>query len=388
MPTWRDLPDLAVRTSGGSVIAANDEMFGEKENLIKPGDPAFQPRTFGNRGQIVDGWETRRRRDHGHDWAVVRLGMPGIVHGIVVDTTWFTGNYPPECSIDAAGVDPLGEASTAQVDEPAWEEIVARSPVEGNTRATFDVEHPRLVTHVRLRQYPDGGIARLRVHGQPVGDPRWVAGRSFDLAALEHGAAIADCSDTFYSSPANLLIPGPARVMGEGWETARRRDQGHDWVVIDLATDAVVGRLEIDTTCFVGNAPGAAVVSALQPEPAQLMPRVRLQPDTANRFLLDSDRDVAQLRLDIHPDGGLARFRAIGAPTPSGRAAMFLRWYDLLPTPWAVAALAGWGGASEQWAKGLAAGRPYGSAKALAAARVSGDGPDAAAWAALTGLPA
>ncbi|AYY11884.1 allantoicase [Actinobacteria bacterium YIM 96077] len=402
--SWRELPDLAVRHRGGSVLAANDETFGEKENLLTPDPPRFQPYTFGHRGQIVDGWETRRRREPGHDWALVRLGLPGLVRGVVVDTSWFTGNYPQECSVEAACVDMLGtppgaeELGAAELDaverrarQPGaveWTEIVPRTALEGNTENEFGVQHEHLVTHLRLRQYPDGGIARLRVHGEPVGDPRWVAGRVFDLAALEHGARIADCSNRFYSTPDNLLAAGPARVMGEGWETSRRRDADHDWVVVDLAATGTVRQVEIDTSCFIGNAPGEVELTGMGAERVELLPRAELRPDTVHRFLLASDVAVERLRLDIYPDGGLARLRASGEPSPTGRAAFFLRWYNRLPSQVAVAALTGWGGADETWARAVADGRPYDVPDLAERVRVfPGLAPDPAAWQALTGLP-
>lgn len=86
--------DLASRLVGGSVIAASDESFGEKENLLVPGAADFTPGSYGHKGEIVDGWETRRRRTPGHDWALVRLGTPGVIDSIDVDTSFFTGNYP------------------------------------------------------------------------------------------------------------------------------------------------------------------------------------------------------------------------------------------------------------------------------------------------------
>ena len=101
-------PDLASRALGGSVIAANDELCADRENLIKPEDPVFQPHTFGNKGQIMDGWETRRRRQpasEGHgDSAIVRLGCAGVVRRVVVDTSYCTGNYPllPAAQLAAA----------------------------------------------------------------------------------------------------------------------------------------------------------------------------------------------------------------------------------------------------------------------------------------------
>jgi allantoicase len=387
---WKDLPDLAARTRGGSVVLASDETFGEKENLIRPDVPEFQPHTFGHHGQVVDGWETRRRREPGDDWAIVRLGIPGVVRGMVVDTSWFTGNYPPEVSVDAAWVDPL-DSSVRPADlvgsRVEWTEITPRSPVRGDGQNDFAVDHGHVVTHVRLRQYPDGGIARLRVHGDPVGDPRWLAGRAFDLAAMEHGATAVDCSNRFYSAPTNLLVSGPARVMGEGWETSRRRDTDNDWVVIRLATTGVVSHLELDTSCFVGNAPGAVSVAGFGAERVGLLPKTPVQPDAVNRFVLQPADAVDRLRVDIFPDGGLARLRAWGQPSSDGRAALFLRWYNRLPGAAAVSAVIGWGGADEVWARALAAGRPYDDVAVLSGAgsALPGTPPDQTSWTALTG---
>ena len=163
-------PDLAGRALGGSVIYANDELFAERENLIKPEAPAFQPHTFGHKGQIMDGWETRRRREAGFDTAIVRLGCGGVVRRVVVDTSWFTGNYPPEVSVEACGGE--GYPSPADLAAATWTTLVPRSPVAGDSRNTFEVEPGRRATHVRLTIFPDGGVARLRVHGEPVPDPR------------------------------------------------------------------------------------------------------------------------------------------------------------------------------------------------------------------------
>ena len=76
------LPDLASRALGGAVLAANDESFAAKENLVLPHPPQALP-GFGHRGKEYDGWETRRRRSPGSDWAIVRLGVPGIVSAVV-----------------------------------------------------------------------------------------------------------------------------------------------------------------------------------------------------------------------------------------------------------------------------------------------------------------
>ncbi|RJL23597.1 allantoicase [Bailinhaonella thermotolerans] len=332
---FTDLPDLALRSYGGSVIAANDESFAEKESLIKPGPSRFQPHTFGNKGQVYDGWETRRRREPGHDWAIVRLGMPGVIRGVVIDTAWFKGNYPPYASVEACRAD--GYPSAAELAGAEWTEIVPKSPLKGDSEHEFDVAAERCFTHVRLNMFPDGGIARLRVHGEVVPDPGLLTGLPLDLAALENGARVTGCSDMFYSAPSNMLAPGLARHQAEGWETGRRRDEGNDWVTVRLAGRGVVHVVELDTANLLFNAPGWASVSGFdgEGEPGdgdwfEVLPRTRLQPDTRHRFRLDGDsRPVRQARLDVYPDGGMARLRLYGSLTPDGEAAVAERWNRL-----------------------------------------------------------
>jgi allantoicase len=318
-------PDLASRSLGAGVIYANDELFADRENLIKPGDPVFQPHTFGNKGQIMDGWETRRRREAGSDSAIVRLGCAGVVRRVVVDTSYFTGNYPPEVSVEACGAE--GYPAPAELAAASWTTLVPRSAVAGDARNEFEVAVDQRFTHVRLTIFPDGGVARLRVYGEPVPDPRLLPG-TIDLAALENGAVVTGCSNMFYSSPANLLMPGLARVMGEGWETARRRDESNDWVEVQLACAGSVEVVELDTSHFVGNAPGWA---ALGSDGGNLIARTALQPDTRHRFAVPAGLVAEQVRLDVYPDGGMARVRVFGTPTPQARAALAGRFLRLLP---------------------------------------------------------
>jgi allantoicase len=321
---WTRLPDLASRRLGGSVLAANDEFFAEMENLIKPETPEFRPHTFTNKGQEYDGWETRRRRSEpgDHDWAVVRLGIPGTVHTVVVDTAFFTGNYPPFCAVDGCHVDGYPAELTN------WEQIVPRSPLRGDTANVFPVAGDRRYTHVRLRIFPDGGVARLRVHGTPIPDPQWLTDVPFDLAALANGGKAVRCSNWFYSPPDNMLQPGESRYMSDGWETARRRDDDHDWVIIRLAAQAVPRVLEIDTTHYKGNAPASVSVTGTNDETAwhQVLPDPNLLPDTPHRFRVTTDTPVTHLRLDVHPDGGIARFRAYGRLTDKGRDQLAEAW--------------------------------------------------------------
>jgi allantoicase len=321
--------DLAGRALGGSVVYANDELFADRENLIKAAEPVFQPHTFGNKGQIMDGWETRRRRqaagDGQGDSAIVRLGCGGVVHRVVVDTSYFTGNYPPEVSVEGCGAE--GHPAPAELAAAQWTTLVPRSGVTGDARNEFEVDAGERVTHVRLTIFPDGGVARLRVYGEPVPDPRLLPG-TIDLAAAENGAAVTDCSNMFYSSPGNLLLPGLAQVMGDGWETSRRRDRSNDWVAVRLACAGAVEVVELDTSHFVGNAPGWGALSYAG---GDLLARTALQPDTRHRFAVAGGPVTDQVRLDIYPDGGMARLRVLGTPTPQARAALADRFLRLLP---------------------------------------------------------
>jgi allantoicase len=343
------LPDLASRSLRGSVIAASDEFFAEKENLINPGAPTFSPHTFGHKGQVYDGWETRRRRGSGRslpadgdqDWVIVRLGAPGVVHAVVVDTAYFTGNFPPACSVEACWAD--GYPDLAALDSARWVEIVARSPLKGDTPHVFEIppQARHRYSHVRLRIYPDGGVARLRVHGAVVPDPSLLEGMTFDLAALENGADVVACSDRFYSSPRNAISPGLSRVMGEGWETRRRRSAGNEWLAVRFAAPAVISLVEVDTSGYIGNSPGlaelrgslsgggAAGETVTPDDPSswhRLLERAPLLPDTPHRFRIASSAPCDLVRLDVFPDGGVARLRLYGTLTPEGLAQVRRRW--------------------------------------------------------------
>lgn len=355
------LPDLAARSLGGSVVSANDEFFAARDNLVLDEAPGHRPATFGAKGQVYDGWETRRRREPGHDHAVIRLGAPGVLRGLVVDTSFFTGNYPPYASVEACAV--AGYPDPGELAAAPWRTLLPRSPLRGDSRNAFPVRDPHRVTHLRLSIYPDGGVARLRAYGVVVPDPAHFPDGVLDLAALEHGGQVLAASNGFYGSPSRLIAPGLARVMGEGWETARRRDGGNDWVLVRLAAPGRIRLVELDTTHFKGNAPAAASLRGLDAESAapdaelpapdaasaasdawiEILPRTRLRPDTRHRFPLDSHggagapRPVTHVRLDVFPDGGMARLRLPGRISPDVLAELERRWRESAPPPTGMA---------------------------------------------------
>jgi allantoicase len=324
-----ELVDLAAERLGGAALLANDEFFGPKENLLRAAPAEWREGVYTERGKWMDGWETRRRRSPGHDWCIVRLGLPGTVRGVVVDTTFFRGNYPEECSLDGCAVE--GTPPTEELArDSSWREIVPMTRLQGDTRNEIPVRRDTPVTHVRLNIFPDGGIARLRVHGEVAPDwPALLRAGDVDLAAMENGGWVVVCSDMFFGHRQNLILPGRSTHMGDGWETRRRRGPGNDWTIVRLGRPGSIRRVEIDTDHFKGNAPGACSMSWCHAPVAsaealaspavkwyELLPRTDLQPHARHRFegeLRPAD-PATHVRLDIYPDGGVARLRVFGRP--------------------------------------------------------------------------
>ena len=331
--------DLASRAIGGRVVYANDELFADRRHLIQPEPSAWQPGTYGADGKIYDGWETRRRRDRHegeHDHAIVRLGAPGVIRSVVVDTAHFRGNYPPYASIEGTAGE--GHPIAQDLPESAWTTLVTKSALKGDSVNAFDVVNDQRWTHVRLSIYPDGGVARLRVLGEVVPDPRILTG-TIDLAGLVQGGRVVGCSDMFYSSAGNLIRPGDTASIAEGWETARRRDGGHDWVLFALTGAGRIRRAEIDTSHFTGNAPGEARLvgidtrkNSLEDDAAwrELLPRTQLRPDTLHRFRIGGDH-VTHVRMEVFPDGGMSRVRLFGELDEPALDDIAARWLRALP---------------------------------------------------------
>lgn len=326
---FTELIDLAAEKVGGAVLVANDEFFAPKDNLLKANEPIFIEGKYTDLGKWMDGWETRRRRTPGFDWCIIRLGLPGRIRGVIVDTSHFKGNYPEHCSLEAAVIG--GHPGTDQLtsDSIQWSEILPKSELKGDSRNPFPISSNQRATHVRLKIYPDGGVARLRAYGEVV--PDWDRlkriSNQIDLAAVEHGGLVLSCSDMFFGHRHNLIMPGRAANMSDGWETKRRRGPGHDWVVIKLGAPGRIRRLEIDTAYFKGNYPESCSLEAINSgslaaesltEPAvpwkPVLSRTKLQAHTRHFFeneILDAGT-ASHVRFSIFPDGGVSRLRVYG----------------------------------------------------------------------------
>jgi allantoicase len=325
---FTELIDMAAERLGGSVLYANDEFFAPKENLLKAAAPVFIEGKYTERGKWMDGWESARRRTPGFDWCVIRLGLPGRIRGVVVDTSFFRGNYPEQCSLEACAVEGVPGVEHLLSDEVEWREILPPSQLQGDSENPFDIHAGERFTHLRFKIYPDGGVARLRVYGEVA--PRWErlsrAGE-FDLAAVESGGMVIASSDMFFGHRHNLIMPGRGVDMGDGWETRRRRGPGHDWAVIQLGARGRVHRVEVDTAHFKGNFPESCSLEAFDAGGAafdnaavaslpwrEVLPRTRLQAHTRHFYEeeLKEPGPLTHVRFNIYPDGGVSRLRIYG----------------------------------------------------------------------------
>jgi allantoicase len=288
----------------------------------------------------MDGWETRRRREPGHDWCIIRLGLPGVVRGVNVDTAFFRGNQPEACTVEAAELPPDTTAVALVGNAARWEEIVARTVLGPSAEHFVAVRSDKRWTHLRLNIFPDGGVARLRVFGEVTPDWERIGGAEVDLAAVEHGGRVLACSDMHFGSRHNLIMPGRAANMGDGWETRRRRGPGYDWSVIKLGRRGQVRKIEVDTNHFKGNFPESCMIEACD-EPSirgagvppagsrdscptrgwwELLPRTKLAADKRHFFDLPAalaSKPCTHVRLNIYPDGGVSRLRVHGVAAES-----------------------------------------------------------------------
>jgi allantoicase len=324
----RRYTNVADARLGAMALFATDEFFAAKERMLQPTEPEWRAGVYDEHGKWMDGWESRRRRDQGHDYCIVKLGAPSTLAVLEIDTRHFTGNYPPFASVQAcrmaAGVDP--DANTQ------WSMLLPQCSLAGNQQNLFTVQSSEVWSHLKLNIFPDGGVARFRAYGRVHYE--WAqAAKSgpVDLVAALHGGRAIACSDEHYGSMHNVLLPGRGASMADGWETRRRREPGHDWVILRLGSPGRIRHVELDTAHFKGNFPhqvsmqgallsgsedGHAVSQSLY-WPPLLEPQF-LRADSEHRFQSEL-RDLGPLshvRVNIHPDGGLSRVRLFGVPGP------------------------------------------------------------------------
>ena len=324
----RHATNLADARLGAVGVSCSDQFFAPLSRMLEPHEPVFIPDKYDDHGKWMDGWESRRRRGAGYDYCVVRLAAPGEVYAVDLDTRHFTGNFPPAASLEACHCAGDPDAATD------WTTLVPPAPLGPDAQHLFEVSAAGVFSHVRLNLLPDGGVARLRVYGRPR--PDWqalAAAGAVDLGGARSGALAVAWNDSHYGHPDNLLRPDRGRNMGDGWETRRRREPGHDWCIIALAHPGTIQRVVVDTGHFKGNYPDRCSLQAAQ-LPAQfaelqesiiaqsmfwpaLLPEQPLQADREHTLTVPAAaaaQSVSHVRLNMIPDGGISRLRLLGIP--------------------------------------------------------------------------
>ena len=324
-PVFTKLTDLAAERLGGKVVYATDDFFAEKENLIKPGRGIFITDKYTDRGKWMDGWESRRKRIPGHDWAVLQLATSGKIMGFDIDTNFFLGNHPPHASVE--GIHLTDASAVSDWDTLAWTEILPKSPLDPGSQNFYECKSDTLFTHIRLHIYPDGGVARFRVYGEVFRN--WDAVGSdevIDLAAAINGGKAIACNDMFFSAMGNLIMPGRGVNMGDGWETKRNRTPNNrDWVILKLAHKGIIERILVDTCHFKGNYPDTCSIEVCDAGNddevitdkaawTEILPKQKLSADNEHLYTAEVKQAIpaTHVRLNIFPDGGVSRLRLFG----------------------------------------------------------------------------
>lgn len=319
--------NLASAGLGAQAITATNEFFGPAERMLSDPPAVFYPDRFDENGKWMDGWESQRRRDGGHDHAVIKLAAPGRLLGFDVDTSHFTGNYAPACKIEACSL----SMGSPPDEDTKWIPVLKHSPLSADAHHFFKCDSFESWTHLRLHIYPDGGVARLRVFGVPELDSSG-DGQDIDLASSLNGGRVLALSDAHYGDFTRLLAPGRGVNMGDGWETRRRREPGYDWMIIALGARGIIDKIVVDTAHFKGNFPdrcsfqgadlqhfGDGLTDALVTDSMFwpiLMKDQRLSADAIHSYVeqVECPAPVTHIRFNIHPDGGVSRLRLFGRP--------------------------------------------------------------------------
>ncbi len=317
------LIDLALESNGGRTLLASDDFFAPKENLLKPGRGVFIEDKYTDHGKWMDGWESRRKRTEGNDWCILRLGKPGIISEVDIDTHHFVGNFPSHASIEACTM-PEYSGLDELIETGEWIEILPKVELKGNSQNNFGISSDQTFTHLRLHIYPDGGVARFRVYGNPDKSNK-NENKLINFALADNGGEMISCSDMHFSHMENLIKPSTGIDMSDGWETKRRREPGYDWSILKLGSPCNIERVIVDTLHFKGNFPDSCSVEGCNEsdktndlfiddnmEWMELLPNSKLAGNQENVFILNQHSPITHIRFNIFPDGGVSRLRILG----------------------------------------------------------------------------
>jgi len=314
--------DLAQARLGTKVVYKTDEFFAPAKRIINPWPPIFKEGVFDKHGKWMDGWETRRKRNKGHDYLILKLGKPGKIHMVDIDTSYFSGNQPSKVSIEACF-----SKNKIPNKHSSWVKILKKKSTKPNSHHFFNIKNKSIFTHIKLNIYPDGGVARIRIYGSMQIKKKFEK-KVINLTSILNGAAPIACNNEHFGRAENILAPGTGKNMGDGWETRRSRGKNFDWLILKCAAPGKIKKIQIDTHHFKGNYPDKCSLQAayldkkiseknivnMSKKWSLLLNKVKLNAHKKHNFQnkLMKNRKINYIRINIFPDGGISRIRAFG----------------------------------------------------------------------------
>ena len=319
---FKNTVNLAETKFGSKIIYKTDEFFGAANRILSSSKPVFKEGVYDKHGKWMDGWETRRKRKKGHDFLVIKLGRPGKIFNVDIDTSYFSGNQPSQASLEAC----LSKKNPNK--KTIWKTILNKKKLGPDRNHNFKINNHSTFNFIKLNIFPDGGVARIRLNGIVDLEKINLSGKNVNLSSILNGSTIIGCNNEHFGKAENVLSPGVGVNMGDGWETRRSRGKNFDWIVIKFGKPGIINRLEIDTHHFKGNYPESLTVqSALITNKINsnkilknsknwkiFLEKAKLKPHKKHLFKsnLNKKNKVNFLKINIFPDGGISRIRAFG----------------------------------------------------------------------------
>ena len=316
------LIDLAQPRLGSKVIFKTDDFFASANRIINPSPAVFKEGLFDKNGKWMDGWESRRKRTSGHDFLIIKLGKSGSINKVDVDTSHFNGNQPSMISLEGC------YSKSKNIKDLKWKTLIGKKKTNANSHHMFKSSSKSIFTHIKLNIFPDGGVARLRLYGSISKENNKFGNKTINLASLLNGASVIACNNEHFGKAENILAPGKAKNMGDGWETRRRRNKGFDWLILNPINGKKIDKIEISTHHFKGNFPShCSLQAAFVPNKKSsssiikssvkwkfLLNKVNLSANKTHVFkniLMKNDK-INFIKINIFPDGGISRFKIFG----------------------------------------------------------------------------
>ena len=319
------LVDLSQPRLGTKVIYKTDDFFGDVNRIINLNKPIWKDGVYDQNGKWMDGWETRRKRTEGHDYMILSLGKPGVISKIDIDTSFFNGNQPNTASIEGC----YSEKNILN-EEIQWQPILKKSKIKANSNNLFRINNKKTFNYIKLNIFPDGGVARLRLYGKISIDKLYFNQNSLiELSSLLNGSSIIAYNNEHFGKAENILAPGRAFNMGDGWETRRRRTKGYDWIIFKFGIPGYISDISIDTSHFKGNYPDKFSIQGNYIQENKNISKTKIINDSTNwKYIINNEklfpdkehlyndliisRKINYIKLNIFPDGGIARINIFG----------------------------------------------------------------------------